>query len=79
MTPTQPPETRGRKPIAPEKRREPACYTLPPKKKAAVERSAKKIGVPASRFIEVAVDVALASCDDPEYRAAVLAASKKKA
>ena len=78
MTPDIP-ETRGRKPIAPGKKREPACYTLPPRKKAAVERSAKKIGVPASRFIEFAVDVALASCDDPEYRAAVLAASKKKA
>ena len=79
MTHPQHPETRGRKPVAPEKKREPACYTLPPEKKAAVERSAEKIGVSASRFIEVAVDVALATCDDPEYRAAVLATSKKKA
>ena len=78
MTPPDIPETRGRKPIAPEKKREPACYTLPPKKKSAVETTATSIGVPASRFIEFAVDVALRSSTDPKYRAAVLAAAKKR-
>lgn len=72
------PESRGRKAIAPEKKREPACYTLPSRKKSAVEAAAAKIGVPASRFIEFAVDVALNSSSDPKYRAAVLAAAKKR-
>lgn len=72
-------ETRGRKPLEPGKRRERACYTLPTEMVRQVQRIAgKTCDVPASRFVEFAIDVALRSVDDPDYIKAVKEAAKKK-
>lgn len=72
-------ETRGRKPLAPGTQRKRACYTLPTEMVKRVQRiSDKECDVPASRFVEFAIDVALRSVDDPEYIKAVKEAAKKK-
>lgn len=72
-------ETHGRKRLAPGKKRERACYTLPTEMVKRVQRiSAKECDVAASRFVEFAIQVALRSVDDPEYINAVKEAAKKK-
>ena len=71
-------ETRGRKPLAPGKKRERACYTLPTEMVKRVQRISNKCDVAASRFAEFAIQVALRSVDDPEYIKAVKVAAKKK-
>ena len=71
-------ETRGRKRLAPGKKRERACHTLPTEMIKRVQRIAKECDVAASRFVEFAIGVALRSVDDPEYIKAVKEAAKKK-
>ena len=64
---------RGRKRLPKTLHRKSTSFTLPPAQIEAIFNQSEGIGVPASRFIEFAVKVALDSCDDPKYRAAVLA------
>ena len=77
MIPTEVKETRGRKPLTPDKKRGQACYTLPPHQVAKVAQISADIDIPASRFVEFAIDVALASAGDPAYLSSVKAAAKK--
>lgn len=64
---------RGRKRLPKALHRKSTSFTLPPAQIEAIFKRSDTIGLPASRFVEYAVNVALDSCDDPKYRAAVLA------
>ena len=78
MQPTEVRETRGRKSLAPHQKRGQASFTLPSTQVKEVFRLSEELEVPASRFVEFAIGVALQSATDPAYRQAVKEAAKKK-
>ena len=70
-------ETRGRKRLAPDKKRERVCYTLPTELVANVQLFSARCEVPASRFVEFAIETAMNSIDDLDVRAVKEAAKRK--
>lgn len=59
-------ETRGRKPLPVSKQRTRTSFTLSPRNVKSAFASAEKIGVPASRLVDFAIETLLESVDDPK-------------
>ena len=58
-------ETRGRKPLPISKQRTRTSFTLSPRNVKAAFASAEKIGVPASRLVDFAIETLQSSLGDP--------------